>query len=346
MYDWLSWLGLFFCVTQSAIFSGLNLAVFGVSKLRLEAEHATGHPAAARVLALRADSNTTLATILWGNVAINVLLTMLADSVLVGASAFLFSTFAITIFGEILPQSYFSRHAMRMAARLSPVLQFYKLLLYPVAKPTGLILDRWLGKESAIYWPEKSFRELIRSHVHADETDLSKVEGMGALNFLALDDVPVSELGELVSPQSVLELPHEDGKPCFPAYEPDARDPFLQRVQASGEKWVILTGGKGKPRWVLNAAGFLRAALFAEHAIDPASYCHVPVVVTDADTLLGEIVARFAVRAEHPRDYVIDEDVILVWSGERRIITGADLLGRLLHGVVIRAPWTPGPVGQ
>jgi metal transporter CNNM len=33
---------------------------------------------------------------------------------------------------------------------------------------------------------------------------------------------------------------------------------------------------------------------------------------------------------------VIDQDLILVWGKQRRIITGADILGRLLRGIVTR----------
>jgi metal transporter CNNM len=36
---------------------------------------------------------------------------------------------------------------------------------------------------------------------------------------------------------------------------------------------------------------------------------------------------------EHPDDDVIDNDPILVWGSQRRIITGSDLLGRLLRGI-------------
>ena len=36
---------------------------------------------------------------------------------------------------------------------------------------------------------------------------------------------------------------------------------------------------------------------------------------------------------ERPDDDVIDNDLILVWGSQRRIITGADLLGRLLRGI-------------
>ena len=117
------WLGIAFCITQSAIFAGLNLAIFSISKLRLEVEAAGGNRDAIRLLALRKDSNLTLCTVLWGNVTINVLLTLLSDSVLAGAAAFAFSTIVITLFGEILPQAYFSRNALRMVARLEPLLK-------------------------------------------------------------------------------------------------------------------------------------------------------------------------------------------------------------------------------
>lgn len=109
-------------------------------------ESAKGNKAAIKVMALRNDSNFLLSTILWGNVGINVLLTLLSDSVLMGASSFLFSTIAITIIGEIIPQAYFSRHALKMASILSPLIKFYQILFYVVAKPTELVLDAWLGK--------------------------------------------------------------------------------------------------------------------------------------------------------------------------------------------------------
>src|ERR1700736_3546975 len=108
----LMWLGIVLCTTQSAIFAGLNLAVFSVSKLRLEVEAARGNHDAVIVMELRRDSNFTLATILWGNVTINVLLTLLSASVLTGVAAFIFSTFVITFFGDIIPQAYFARHAV------------------------------------------------------------------------------------------------------------------------------------------------------------------------------------------------------------------------------------------
>ena len=44
MNESLTWLGIAICIVQSAIFSGLNLAVFSLSRLRLEAAADTGEP--------------------------------------------------------------------------------------------------------------------------------------------------------------------------------------------------------------------------------------------------------------------------------------------------------------
>jgi hypothetical protein len=61
-----------------------------------------------------------------------------------------------------------------------------------------------------------------------------------------------------------------------------------------------------------------------------------PIIVTDIRTPLGSVMGSMNVKAEHPEDDVIDNDLILVWGEEKRIITGADLLGRLLRGIVTR----------
>src|SRR5262249_22571626 len=84
------WLGIIACITLSALFSGLNLAIFTLSQLRLQIEADGGNKDAARVLDLRKKSNDVLATVIWGNVGTNVFLTLLSGSVLAGLGAFFF----------------------------------------------------------------------------------------------------------------------------------------------------------------------------------------------------------------------------------------------------------------
>jgi CBS domain containing-hemolysin-like protein len=76
---------------------------------------------------------------------------LLFNSVLTGTVAFFLSTIVINCLGEIAPQAYFPQHALRTAARLSPVLRYYGALLFPATKPTAVILDRWLGPEGVKY---------------------------------------------------------------------------------------------------------------------------------------------------------------------------------------------------
>jgi hypothetical protein len=53
------------------------------------------------------------------------------------------------------------------------------------------------------------------------------------------------------------------------------------------------------------------------------------------------VLGKLKVQPEHSSDDVIDQDVILVWTDkEKRIITGSDILGRLLRGIV-KYDWGP-----
>lgn len=330
--DAVTWVGIAFCISQSAMFSGLNIAFFSLSRLRLEVESASGSTGAARILKMRQDSNFLLATILWGNVGINVLLTLLSNSVLAGLTAFLFSTVLITFIGEIVPQAYFSRNALRMATILSPVLRLYQFGLYPIAKPVALALDWWLGREGISYYRERDLREVIRKHIAADDSEVDRLEGLGALNFLSLDDLTVAQEGESLDPLSIIEMPFDGETPIFPDFGQTAEDPFLRRINESNKGWVVLVDLAGEPRLACDADRILREAVFSPQSLRPRACCHRPIIVRDGRTRLGEAIPKFNVHPQHPGDDVIDNDVILLWGKEKRLITGSDILGRLLVG--------------
>jgi hypothetical protein len=340
---WLTWIGIAICISQSAMLSGLNLAFFIVSKLELQIEVAKNNRHARRVLSLREDANFLLVTILWGNVAVNVLLALLSGSVLTGITAFLFSTILITLFGEIAPQAYFSRRALKMGFLFAPLLRIYQFLLFPVAKPTALVLDRWVGPEAISYFKERDIRELIKLHMASSKSDVEKVEGQGTLNFLALDDVPLAEEGEPVDPQSIVPVTFDDQRPVFPRIQPTPSDEFLQRIHLSGKKWVVLVDSANEPKWVVDSDELIRDALFNSAGFNPVRHCHRPILARSGKTTIGNVISHLKVKPSHSQDDVIDDDVILLWAEEKRIITGADVLGRLLRGIVQKAePITSG----
>jgi metal transporter CNNM len=155
------------------------------------------------------------------------------------------------------------------------------------------------------------------------------------LNFLDLDDLLVGDEGESIDPRSIITLPIENERPLLPKFERSPNDPFLRQLDASGKKWVIIVDSSGHPGFVLDVHHFLRDALFNQAPVNPEIHWHRPIIVTDVRTPLGEVIGRMKVKPEHPEDDVIDDDLILVWGIQRRIITGADLLGRLLGGITI-----------
>lgn len=334
----LTWLGIAFCVSQSATFSGLNLAFFSLSRLRLEADASHGNAAAARVLELRKDSNFLLTTILWGNVGINVLLTLLSNSVLAGVAAFVFSTVIITFFGEIIPQAYFARHAMRMASLLSPVLRMYQFLLYPVAKPSAIMLDKWLGREMISFIKERDLKRILAKHIESEDSEMEEVEGIGALNFLEIDDLTVEQEGEPLDPESIISLPTKVDLPVLPSAKPSPNDPFVQQVNASGRKWVVLTDEGGEPRLVLDADGYLRELLLNDSAFDGYAHCHRPVVIRNPETTLDQVISEMKRSQAEDTDEAIEHDIVLVWHEQKKVITGADILGRLLEGITAPDP--------
>ncbi len=330
------WLGIILCLSQSAVLSGMNLGLFAMSRLELSVLVKKGDSRAKKVLDLRHRANLALVTILWGNVAVNVVLALLSGSVMTGVSAFLFSTVVITVFAEIIPQAYFSRHAVRVAAALSPVLRVYQILLYPVAAPTAGLLDVWLGGEEIRFFPERDMRGLIQLHMDSTDSEIDLVEGRGAMNFLELDDVPMIDEGEALDPGSIIELPFEGGVPVFP--RPDepwsVGTSFLAYVNRSGKKWIVIVDGEGSPRLLLKSDSYTRDALRDPAGCRAIRHCHRPVLTRDPEATLGMMIPRFRVRPGPAEDDVVDNDVILLWTDTPRIVTGTDILGRLLRGIV------------
>ncbi len=60
--------------------------------------------------------------------------------------------------------------------------------------------------------------------------------------------------------------------------------------------------------------------------------------MTDEKLLLGSVLPKFRSSAALTDDDLIDRDVVLVWTEQPRIITGADILGRLMRGISTEPP--------
>jgi hypothetical protein len=339
MNEIIIWFLIALCLLQSGIFSGLTIGMFGLSRLRLEIEAEAKNENARKVLEIRHNSHLLLSTLLWGNVGINVLLTLLTDTIMTGASAFVFSTFVITVFGEITPQAYFTRHSLRLGAALSPLVKFYVTLLYPVAKPTSMFLDIWLGKEKMEFFKERSLRIMLAKHIVSESSDIDRLEGLGALNFLSIDDLNIKQEGSLIDPASIISLPTYNGLVIFPPLEEEGFDQLLEKIASSSKKWIIVVDENNEPVMAIDSGSFLRDGVYRKTDFNPYRHCHHPIVVSNPDEKIGDVLHKLKVYPVDAEDDVIDNDLILYWNKDdpqKIIITGSDILGRLLRGIVVR----------
>jgi hypothetical protein len=195
------------------------------------------------------------------------------------------------------------------------------------------MLDKWLGAERVVFFQERQLRGVIEQHIESDTAEIDYIEGRGALNFLEIDDVPILEEGQEVDPVSIISLPTRVDLPILPEVS-SINDPFVRDVNASGKKWTIITDMSGKPQLLLDADAYLRAVMTDAASVDGYSYCHRPIVINDPASPLGHIILALKRGLGSESDAAIEKDIVLLWTDDRKqVITGADLLGRLLQGI-------------
>ena len=94
----------------------------------------------------------------------------------------------------------------------------------------------------------------------------------------------------------------------------------------------MVVDGDGEPALALNVNEFTRNALYGKGPLNPYDHCHRPIVVRNHSTTLGDVIRRLK-EGDDDATHVIENDVVLIWLEERRIITGSDILDRLLTGI-------------
>lgn len=173
-------------VMLSALFSGLTLGFFSLSKEDVERKARLGDKRAKRVYKVRKNGNLLLCTLLIGNVAVNATLPLYLNSIASGFVAGLAATALIVVFGEIIPQATFSRYALEVGSRVVWLVQFFQFVLYPFCWPLAWLLDKILGDEIPSVYSRQELMKIIEEHEGSRESDLDEDEEKiikGALSF-------------------------------------------------------------------------------------------------------------------------------------------------------------------
>lgn len=180
-------------VCLSAIFSGLNIALMSLSLADLRRKSESGDNIAKKVLPFRQNSHLSLASILFANVAVISASSLVLEQHLEGIIAGLISTILIVVFGEVIPQAWFVRFALKFCGFFAPLLRLTVIITYPISKPLQLLLDRLLGHE--------------KSHLHTrHELGMLIGEHMGSGSELDEDEVAIMRSTLLLSEKRVRDI--------------------------------------------------------------------------------------------------------------------------------------------
>lgn len=213
MGDNLVFLTIGFLLTLSALFSGLTLGIFTLSKSRLKYKAELGDKTAAKIYNVRKNGNLLLCTLLLGNVTVNTILSIFIGSLTSGATASLVATALIVIFGEIFPQAIFAHHAMKMSGKFVWLVEVFIFIFYPIAKPLSIVLDRLLGEKIPTVYSKKEIEKFIEHQGGLEESAIDSDEKKimrGALSYSE------KTAGEIMTPRKAIvsvafeeELSHE-----------------------------------------------------------------------------------------------------------------------------------------
>lgn len=188
-------------VLLSGCFSGLTLGFFSLNLTSLARKMKLGDKDAKKVYPIRKNGNLLLCTLLLGNVAVNSTMAIFLGNIATGLVAGLISTGLIVVFGEIIPQAVFSRHALKFGANSVWLVKIFIFILYPFAYPMAWLLNKFLGEELATIWNKKEIEEIIKHHEDADESEIDEDEERILLGALAFSDMTAEMVA---TPKSVV----------------------------------------------------------------------------------------------------------------------------------------------
>jgi len=198
----------------SGFASGSEIAFFSLSPVDLNALEESGTQTDKHILALRDDSERTLATILITNNLINVTIIMLcnyffAHVVDFGEAVWLqflvitvLLTFMLLLFGEIMPKVYCRQHALQFCRRSVSAILFLRSLFYPLSSvlmSSGFLAGKMMRQDSHVL----STSELEQALELTDKDELRDEQNMleGIVRF---GDETAKEI--MTSRQDVVDL--------------------------------------------------------------------------------------------------------------------------------------------
>jgi len=182
----------------SAVFSASETALYSLSPPKIKALEAEKAKGAKRIAKIKSNPNRMLVTILLGNNLVNVgssslatvYFTQLSGSYGIGIATGIM-TLAILIFGEILPKSFASKHAVKVSQWVIYPLSLVEFIF----KPLIYLFETALSKLTGDHIYSVSEEEVMAMvSMGAEEGSLEKHEKEFIENVLEFNEIAVEDI--------------------------------------------------------------------------------------------------------------------------------------------------------
>ena len=186
-----------FLIILSGFFSSSETALTAVSEARIHELALQGNKKAITIERILAKKEKMISTILIGNNLVNIIASVYATSFAIiyfGEFDLIFVTILLTIvlviFAEVIPKTYAFSHADEVALSVSPIINFFILLLTPAT----FITERFAKIVSGpVINDEEAKTEELRGMIrlHAGNESRSKERGKMMSSMLDMDEVTI-----------------------------------------------------------------------------------------------------------------------------------------------------------
>lgn len=187
----------------SGFFSGSEVALISLTKLRARQMLDKKKPGAVFINKLKEDPQRMLATILIGNNIANVAASAIATSIMIGifknyavAIATGVMTLLILIFGEITPKSIAAKNNELISRLVAAPIWYLSIVLAPILNVLDKFLNRFIkligikAQEKVI--TDEDIMSVVRSA--EEEGSIKEIEEKMIKSILEFDDINVSEI--------------------------------------------------------------------------------------------------------------------------------------------------------
>ncbi|MCH8860596.1 MAG: DUF21 domain-containing protein, partial [Thaumarchaeota archaeon] len=166
---WIELVALAILIVLSGFFSGLEVALVGVSKSKVLQLFNSKAKGAKALHKLKSNPSWMMSSVNLGNNLANVAASALATTIAIRTFgndglgiAIGIMTFIILVFGEISPKTYCNANATKISLRFAPILLGFSYVLYPIVKLFELITRVIVKLAGSSYLPPPITEEEIK----------------------------------------------------------------------------------------------------------------------------------------------------------------------------------------